>query len=88
MLQLLAAARHEARRRLDRQLRVLGHLLARLVVATDETGKHQSLCLRARLGETALDEEDVEAFLRHGLGLAGRDDAVLVREDDRLHAVA
>ena len=66
VLQLLAAARDEARRPLDVELGVLGDLLARLVVAGDEPGEHERLRLRARLREPALDEEHVEALLHAG----------------------
>ena len=72
MRELLAAARDVRRRSLDRELGVLLDLLAGLVVAVDEPGEHERLGLRARLGEPALDEEDVEALSRHAtVGAAG-----------------
>ena len=61
--ELLAAARDEARRRLDRQLGVLVDLRARLGVAGHEPGEDERLSLRAALGEPALDEQDVQALL-------------------------
>ncbi len=61
--ELLAAARDVRRRPLDRELGVLLDLVARLVVAADETGEHERLRLRPRLREAALDEEDVEPLL-------------------------
>ena len=48
---------------LDRELGVLVHLVAGLVVPVDEAGEHECLRLRPRLGEPALDEQDVEALL-------------------------
>ena len=63
--ELLAAARDVRGAALDRELRGLVDLLARLVVAGHEPGHHERLRLRARLREAALDEEDVEALLRH-----------------------
>ena len=66
VLQLLATARDEARWALDLELGVVRDLLTRLVVPRDESGEHERLRLRARLGEPALDEEHVEALpLRH-----------------------
>ena len=61
--ELLAAAGDEARPLLDRELGVVGHLMARLVVAGHEPGQHECLCLSAALCEPALDQEDVEALL-------------------------
>ena len=63
--ELLAAARDIRRRALDRELGVVLHLVAGLVVAVDEAGEHERLRLRARLRKPALDEEDVETLL-HG----------------------
>ena len=67
--ELLPAAGDEARRRLDRQLRVLVDLRAGLRVAGHEPGEDERLRLRAALGEPALDEQDVEPLL-HAVRLA------------------
>src|SRR3954454_15985342 len=64
--ELLAAARHVRRRPLDLELHVLFDLLAGLVVAAHQAGKDECLGLRPRVGETALDEHDVQPLL-HGL---------------------
>ena len=61
--ELLASARDVRRRALDRELGVVLHLVAGLVVAVHEAGEHEGLGLRARLREPSLDEEDVEALL-------------------------
>src|SRR5207248_366840 len=63
--ELLAAARDVLWQAFDLELGVLLHLLARLVVAGDEAREHERLRPRARVGEPALHEEDVEALL-HG----------------------
>ena len=65
VLQLLASARHEARRALHLELSVFSDLLARLVVPRDETREHERLRLRTRLGESALHEKHVQALLDH-----------------------
>ena len=52
------------RRPLDVELRVLGDLLAGLVVPRNEAGEHERLRLGARLREAALDEKHVETLLR------------------------
>ena len=65
VLQLLATARDEARRTLDLERDILGNLLARFVVPGNEPREHERLRLRARLREPTLDEEHVEALLRH-----------------------
>ena len=77
VLQLLPAARDEARRPLDLELRVVRKLLARLVVPRNEPGEHERLRLGARLREAAFDEKDVEALLRQP-----------ARLDDRCHDLA
>ena len=63
--ELLSPARDEARRLLHGQLDVVGDLLARLRVSENAPGEDERLGLRARLREPALDEDDVEALLRH-----------------------
>ena len=65
VLELLAAAGDVRGAALDRELGRLVHLLARLLVARHLAGHHERLRLRPRLGEPALDENDVEALL-HG----------------------
>ena len=64
--ELLAAARDEPRSPLDRELGRLVHLLAGLRVPGDEAGEDERLRLRAALREPPLDEQDVQALLRHG----------------------
>ena len=66
--ELLAAPRDEARRPVDRELGVVGHLVARLVVAGHEAREHERLRLRAALRQAALDEQDVEALLHRWPG--------------------
>src|SRR5581483_7762356 len=61
--ELLAAARDVLRTAVDRELDVLVDLLARLVVPGHAARHHERLRLRARLGEAALDEDDVEPLL-------------------------
>ncbi len=63
--ELLAAARDEARAGLDLDLRRLVHLLAGLCMAGHLSGEDECLRLRARLGEPALDHEDIEPLLGH-----------------------
>jgi len=63
VLQLLPAARHEARRPLDLEHRVLVELLTRLVVPWHQTRENQRLRLRAGLHEPTLDQQDVEPLL-------------------------
>ena len=67
--ELHPAARDERRRRLDRQLRALVDLRARLRVAGDEPGKDERLGLGTALREPALDEQDVQSLL-HAVRLA------------------
>ena len=62
--QLLAAPRDVRRRRGDRQLRGLVHLVARLLVAGDEPSQDERLGLGAALGEPPLHQQDVEPFLQ------------------------
>src|SRR4029077_8273521 len=64
--QLLASPRYEPRHALDLELRVFVDLLPRLRVAPRHPGQDQCLRLRPRLREPALDEDDVQASLRHG----------------------
>ena len=66
--ELLAPARDEPRRLDDLELGVLGHLLARLVVARHEPGQDERLRLRAALRQASFDEQDVEALLHRGKG--------------------
>ena len=61
--ELLPAARDVLRPTLDDELGVVRHLLAGLVVAANEPGHHERLCLGARLREPTLDEHDVEPLL-------------------------
>ena len=63
VLELLAAARDEARRPVERELLVVVHLGARLVEAGHEARHHQGLRLRPRLREAALDQQDVQPLL-------------------------
>src|SRR5215210_752466 len=63
--QLVAGARDVRRRPLHLERRILRDLLARLGMPRDEARHHERLRLRARLGEAALDEQDVEP-LPHG----------------------
>ena len=64
--ELLAAAGDEPRRALDVELGVVGDLRAGLREARHEPGEHERLRLRAALGETALDEQDVEPLAHAG----------------------
>src|SRR6185436_16267498 len=66
MGELLAAARHEPRRTLDGQRRVVADLLTRFGVPRHEPGHDERLRLLAALGEPALHEHHVEPLLRHG----------------------
>jgi hypothetical protein len=61
--QLLASTRDEGRRLLDDELDVLRDLLSGLGMATHAPGEHERLRLRARLGEAALVQHDVQALL-------------------------
>src|SRR5947209_7968172 len=61
--ELLPAARDVGWPRLQLEVGVLVHLLPRLLVAGHEAGEDERLRLRARLGEAALHEEDVEPLL-------------------------
>ena len=67
--ELVAAARHVARRLLDDELRRLVHLLPGLLVAVHEPRHHERLRLRAARGEAALDQQHVQP-LAHGGRLA------------------
>ena len=58
--ELVPGPRHVRRRLPDLELDVIVHLLARLRVTLDEARQHQRLRLRPRLGEAALDEQDVK----------------------------
>src|SRR5262249_61244518 len=62
---LLAPARDEAGRVLDDEIAVTRERLAGLVVPVHEAREHERLRLGAGLGETTLDEQDVESLLRH-----------------------
>ena len=66
--ELVPGARDVRRRRLDLERRVLVDLLARLRVARHAPRHHERLRLRARLGEPALDEQDVKPLLHAGAG--------------------
>ena len=66
--ELLAAAGDEARRPVDRELGVLGHLVTRLVVAGHEPREHERLGLRPALRQPPLDEQDVESLLHRSKG--------------------
>ena len=66
--ELLAAPGDEARRPVDRELGVVGHLVAGLVVAGNEAREHERLRLRAALRQAALDEQDVESLLHRASG--------------------
>src|SRR5437868_1062260 len=61
--ELLAAPRDVGRGPLDRELRAVVDLLARLRVARDEPGEDERLRLRPALREPALDEQQVEPLL-------------------------
>jgi hypothetical protein len=61
-LQLLAAARHEARWAIHSKLRILVHLLSRFVVARNEAGQDEGVCLAPALREPSLDENRIEAL--------------------------
>src|SRR5581483_2971457 len=63
MRELLASARDVGGAAGELEVGVLVDLLPRLVVPRDEPRHDERLRLRARLGETALHEEDVEALL-------------------------
>ena len=63
--QLLATAGDVRRRLDDRELRRLVHLLAGLLMAGHQPREHERLRPRAALREPALDEQHVEALLRH-----------------------
>src|SRR6188508_3226269 len=63
VLELLPSTRDEARRSRNLEYGVVSDLLSRLVVAADEPGEHERLCLRARLRQSALDEHHVESLL-------------------------
>ena len=63
VLELLPAPRDVPRRRGDGQLDVLVELLPGLRVTCDPPGQDERLRLRAGLGETAFDEEDIEPLL-------------------------
>ena len=63
VVELLPSARDEARRLLDRERGGVLHLHAGLLEAGDAAREHERLRLRAALGETALDQENVEAYL-------------------------
>ena len=64
------ASRRRARRTaavsVDHELDVFVHLLAGLRVPRHEAGEDERLGLRAALRQPTLDEQDVEALLRHG----------------------
>jgi hypothetical protein len=62
VVELLAAAGHEPRLLAELQRDGLVHLLPRLVESGHPPGHHERLRLGARLGEAALDEENVEAL--------------------------
>ena len=68
VLELLAATGDVARRPLHDELGVLVDLLARLVMPWNAPSEHECLRLRARLGEPALHEQDVEPLLHRGKG--------------------
>ena len=54
--------------RVDRELGVVGDLVAGLVVAGNEAREHERLGLRAALRQPALDEQDVEPLLHRASG--------------------
>ncbi len=62
--ELVPGPRDVRRRLLDLERDVVRHLLARLRVSRDESGHHERLRLGARLGEPALDEQDVKPLAR------------------------
>jgi hypothetical protein len=68
--ELLAASGDEAGTSLDLELRCLVHLLARLRVPGYATSEDECLCLRAGLGQAALDEQHVQPLF-HGRSVAG-----------------
>ncbi len=70
--ELVSRTRDVRRRRLDLERRRLVHLLTRLGVPGHATGHDQRLSLRARLGQPALDEQDVKSLLGHFHGSARR----------------
>jgi YVTN family beta-propeller protein len=72
--ELLAAARDEARRAHDGQVDVVCDLLARLVVTGDQAGHDERLRLLPALGQSALNEENVEP-LAHGASVNACDHA-------------
>ena len=63
VLELLAPARDEPGRPVERQLLVVVHLSARLVEAGHEARHDQGLRLRTRLREPALHQQDVQPLL-------------------------
>ena len=71
--ELVPGARDVRRRCVDLELDRLVDLLARLRVPGHAPGHHERLRLRARLGEPALDEQDVKPLL--GAHAAGRPDS-------------
>ena len=70
VLELLAAAGHEARRLLDLELRGFVQLAAGLVDAADAAGEDQRLRLGAAVRKPALDEQQVGPLLHAAKGSA------------------
>ncbi len=68
MCELLAATRDEGRLGYELYLGVLGHLLPGFFVAAHATGHDERLGLGPRLGQSALDEQDVEPFPCRAVG--------------------
>ena len=62
MRELVAAPRHEPRRRFDDEHRGFVHLLTCLLVAVDEARHDERLRLSAALGEPAFDQQDIQAL--------------------------
>ena len=73
--ELLPSPRDVRRRRGDREVGRLVHLLARLLVPGNEAREHERLRLRAALGEPALDQQHVQALLRQRLYCAAESTA-------------
>ena len=67
VLELLPAARDDARRSVECELLVVVHLGARLVETRHEPRHHQGLRLRPRFREPALHQQDVKPLLHRFL---------------------
>ena len=87
--ELLASAGDEARALGELEPGTLVDLLARLLVPLHAPGEHERLRLRAALGEPALDEQHVQAFLgAHGESVPRRPPGELSRMRSVIQAAA